>query len=137
MDKFRIWMEEFWDPLSQDRELEEHPEFLYHATTPDNVWNIIQHGFLVTNRPWYGTEQQVWPDGSTEKRSYWSPRANRIFQWVPSHQGAIIRTRLTNLFRQEGRSIEWYTRKKIPINQLEVMALDGRWIRMDAPELKQ
>jgi len=50
-------------PLSS---LPSDPAYVYHATNEDNAREIAASGWLVPHRPWYGTDQRMWPDGATE-----------------------------------------------------------------------
>jgi hypothetical protein len=54
----------------------------------------IAEGRLQTHRPGYGTEQDEWPDGSREKRSYWThdPKIARSF-YPEEGRPALIRAK--------------------------------------------
>jgi hypothetical protein len=100
--------------------------YLYHATNTYNL-NDIAAGGLRTFRPSYGTDQEAWPDGSTERRSYWTDRANVAWHFAPEDgMPVLLRTRQTSDFKRESTG-DWYARRTIPAVRLEVMLADGQW----------
>lgn len=101
--------------------------FVYHATNEDGLQGIVEAGHVKTFRPWHGTDQREWPDGSTEKRSYWSKHAGHVWQFAPEDGNpVIIRTRLSDRLRRETTG-DYYSTKKIPASDVEVMTDDGEW----------
>lgn len=113
--------------VSPDASTPSEPGFIYHATNVYHLYDIAQDGFLKPHKPWFGTEQSTWPDGSTESRSYWSTQANVVYAFAPEERpSVIIRTPWTKIFRRETTG-DVYTTKKIPVNALEVLTESG-WI---------
>jgi len=118
--------------IQPDSRTPSQPGYVYHATNVENLHSIIESGALATHRPDYGTDQDTWPDGSTEKRSYWNRNASVVWAFAPEESPAVIlRTRETSRFRQERTTGDTYTREKIAASELEVLTVDG-WIALDS-----
>ena len=101
--------------------------FLYHATSLERAYDIAVEG-LATHGPSWGTDQDVWPDGSTERRSYWNPLANLTWMFSPEGEPVILRApRDAVAFRRERGTGDFYARKKIPAEHLEIVDAEGRW----------
>ncbi len=100
----------------------------YHGTNRDNAYDIFASGAMVTHKPSFGTDQRAWPDGSTEKRSYFVPDASQAWQFTPEgSQPVILRVRRDTIsFKREGTG-DYYTTSKIPATSLEMLAADGTW----------
>jgi hypothetical protein len=92
----------------------------------ENALDIIDDGFLLTHRPEYGTDQEVWPDGSRQKRSYFSARADIVWQFAPVHgEPVILRiARSAADFRRESTG-DLYVTKKIALKHVEILTDDG------------
>lgn len=105
-----------------------NPEYFYHATNTDNLYDINDIGYLDVFSPWHGTDQDTWPDGSTEKRSYFSSTAENVWQFAPEFGAAtIIRIpRNITTFKQESTD-DVYTTNKIPAKYIEVLMSNGIW----------
>lgn len=104
--------------------------YLYHATNVERLYEIKATGFLKTFPPWFGTDQRAWPDGSREKRSYWSQTAGGVWHFAPEEgRPVVVRTKMTPIFKRESTG-DWYTTKKIPTALLEVLLGDGRWVSL-------
>lgn len=104
--------------------------WLYHATNIDSAYQIAESGSLLTHKPWHGTDQETWPDGSTQKRSYWSPRADVVWSFAPKDgQSVILRTAATKDFRREPFTGDVYTTKKVPASRIEILTDEG-WIAL-------
>lgn len=100
--------------------------YVYHATNEDRVRDIAREG-IKTHKPWDFTEQDSWPDGSTEKRSYFSRSASSVWAFAPEEGRAVIlRTRETSQFKREGTG-DIYTTKSVPASKLEVLTDEG-WV---------
>ena len=116
---------EFGEPT---RDTPSEPGFYYHATNQERARDIARAGKIVVRGPSWGTDQNVWPDGATEKRAYFSPKANVVWQFAPEEgRPAIIRVPVgAAKFRRESTS-DVYSTKPVPTTNAEVMAKDGTW----------
>lgn len=110
------------------------PGYLYHATTADRLGDIVSSGKLGTYGPSYGTDQDTWPDGSTQRRSYWThdPAIARSF-YPEEGQPSLLRTpRDAANFRREATG-DHYLTKPLPTQSLEVYAGQGAWRPLPLP----
>ena len=104
------------------------PGFVYHATNEERACDIVRDGKLKTHKPWEGTEQDTWPDGSVQKRSYHAEKADVVHSFAPE-EGApvILRTaRTAHPFQRENTG-DIFTTKPIPAKKLEI-GLDEGWM---------
>lgn len=121
--------ESFIEPSS---DLKSDPGFAYHATNIDNLFDIINEGKLKVFGPSHGTDQEAWPDGSEEGRSYWSKDASIVHSFAPSEgTPVVIRTRLTNGFKIEKGTGDLYRTSPLDANKIEVL-LDSGWVKITA-----
>ncbi len=102
--------------------------YLYHGTGLDVLLDIAQYGIRTYN-PWSGTDQSTWPDGATERRAYFAPLASQV--WAFTHPDAgrpvILRVlRRGHPFKRESTG-DWYTRKRVPPDKVEIGLADGTW----------
>lgn len=102
--------------------------WVYHGTNHVNLHDIADSGFVDTFKPWHGTEQDAWPDGSTERRSYWTRDPAQTVHFTPEGgRPVIIRTRFDpRSFRVESGTGDVYGRKRIPASAVEALVGD-RW----------
>lgn len=121
------------DFVEPSADIPSEPGYVYHATNLENLYGIIEDGKLKTHKPWYGTDQDIWPDGSTEKRSYWSPSAATTHWFVPEGgPGVLLRTPRTDAFKTERTTGDVYTTKVVPVTKIEVLTTEG-WIGLGDP----
>lgn len=114
--------------VSPDRNTPSEEGYLYHATNEDGLQGIHESGHVAVHRPWHGTDQEVWPDGSTEKRSYWSANAAGVWPFAPEEgSSVIIRHPKVAGFKKESGTGDWVTNKKVPSKQVEVLTEEG-WV---------
>ena len=115
------------NPGSFDQDTPSDEGYVYHATTLDRA-NGIHHGGLQTHRPWYGTDQGAWPDGSTERRAYFTPRASSAAQFSPEGDKPILlRVHGTkHAFKRETTG-DLYTTKPVHPRHLEALDSEGAW----------
>jgi hypothetical protein len=105
--------------------LPDEPGYMYHATNLERARPIGKEGIAV-HRPDWGTDQDVWPDGSKQLRSYWSPRASNVWQFAPE-EGApvVLRTpKEAHPFKAEGTG-DFYATKPVPPEKVEILTKDG------------
>jgi len=127
---FKDFFRDFYRP---DSNTESDPSFFYHATNEENLWDIKSSGVLEVFPPNHGTEQDSWPDGSEDNRSYWTDRASLAWQFAPElGRPVILRTPKSHLFRREAGTGDYYTSVAVPVNLLEVRAADGSWVAVSS-----
>lgn len=101
--------------------------YLYHATNEERAQDIAKDK-LRTHKPWERTDQSSWPDGSTEKRSYFSKDAGVTWQFSPEEgKPVVLRVKDTaGEFNRESTG-DIYTKKPIDSSKLEMLSEDGKW----------
>jgi 8-oxo-dGTP pyrophosphatase MutT (NUDIX family) len=106
--------------------LESEPGYLYHATNIENASDIARQG-MKTHKPWEGTEQDIWPDGATEKRSYFSPKAHAIWQFAPEYgQAVALRVHSSaGKFKTESGTGDVYSRHPVPPKHIQILTQEG------------
>lgn len=102
--------------------------FVYHATNAERLQDIAESGKLMTHKPGDFTDQDIWPDGSTEKRNYFTPTAENTWQFAPEEgQGALLRMRAdAHPIKREGTG-DLYSTKPVDAKHLEYLGADGGW----------
>ncbi len=109
-----------------DSETKSEDGYVYHATNVENAANIAQ-GKLETHKPWEFTDQGAWPDGATEKRTYWSEKADNVWQFAPEDGAPVIlRAKKTDAFTSESTG-DIFTRKPVDAKDIEILGEDGQW----------
>lgn len=133
MIEFREFLlEQFYRP---DSKLNSDSGYLYHATNVDNLEGIMSSGSLSTFSPSHGTDQDVWPDGSTQNRSYWTDKASTAWHFAPEEGSPVIlRTRTSPLFKREITG-DYYAERPIPSSLLEIKMKDGLWVPISSVRL--
>lgn len=102
-------------------------DYVYHGTNEDGLYGIQSHGHLKVHKPSHGTDQQTWPDGQTEKRSYWHHDPKVIDSFYPEEGKPILirAKRSSHSFKRE-RTGDTYTTKPIHKDNLEYHD-NGEW----------
>jgi hypothetical protein len=104
------------------------PGYVYHATNADNLAEIVASKKLKTHKPNYGTDQDSWPDMSTEARSYFGSSPENLWQFAPEYgRGVVIRTKLDARIRKESGTGDLFARQPIPSKDLEFLGEDMKW----------
>ncbi len=118
--------------MSSFKDVPSSPDHLYHATNTENLRDILESGHLRTWRPRHGTpDQREWPDGRTERRSYWISQAPHAESFVPEGgKPVLLRVRRSPSFKRESTG-DFYVNKIIPTRHLQALTSDGRWIGLD------
>jgi len=112
--------------------------YVYHGTNSYNIQNIINDGVLDTFAPDYGTEQDEWPDGGQENRSYWTsnPATTQYFT-AEGGQPVVVRTKQADTaFQQEQGTGDIYANVKIPASKIEVL-VDNKWVPLTTENRKK
>jgi hypothetical protein len=121
-------------PKKISQEINSEEGYAYHATNEERLFDIAQTGKLKTHKAHEFTDQDAWPDGSTEKRSYFSNKANIVWQFAPEEgKPVIIRTKGEGLKAESTGDI--YSTKPISSKNLEYLGEDDKWHPVD--ELKE
>ena len=107
--------------------------YLYHATNVPNAQDIAETGHVNVFAPDYGTDQDMWPDASTENRSYWTQGGGKTASSFAPEGGqpVLLRTKQTPSFKRESGTGDWYTTE--PVTEVEYLTPNG-WRRLGAPE---
>lgn len=105
------------------------PDYVYHATNTDRLHDIADSGKLNTHKPGDFTDQDSWPDGSTEKRNYFTPTAQNTYQFAPEEgHGVLLRmSKHKHPLKAERSTGDLYSTKAVPSHQLEYHGADGGW----------
>ena len=114
-------------PAKPDSKLESEEGYAYHATNLDRLHDIANTGKLNIYGPSYGTNQSMWPDRSTKKRAYFTPKAGSAWQFAPEEgTPAIVRTKSEGL-KKEGHTGDLYSEAAIGSHNLEYLGADKQW----------
>lgn len=108
---------------------ESDSNYVYHATNMDRAHDIAEEG-LKRHKPGDFTDQDVWPDGSREKRNYATPTAQNTWQFAPEGgTPTLLRIRKdAHPFKNESGTGDLYSTKDIPPEAIEYQHDDGRWL---------
>jgi hypothetical protein len=122
-------IEEAMIPISPIAGMPSENDFAYHATNLENAYEIANNG-IETHSPDYGTEQNTWPDGSTEERSYFVNNAGIAWQFAPEHGKAVLLRIPMNavIFKHESTG-DVYATKTIPADKIEIHTKHG-WVNI-------
>jgi hypothetical protein len=116
-----------WD-LGKQNDVPSEEGYVYHATNADRLQEIADSGSLKTHRPDYGTEQDRWPDGSSDKRSYFTRRADHAWQFAPEEgRGVIVRMKENPKFHSVESTGDVYATQTINSRHLEYLDASGTW----------
>ena len=134
----------FWKPDTDQypsheewKALQGSGEHLYHATNLDNALEISRDA-LRTFRPWHGTDQRHWPDGSREKRSYFSHEPAISYSFAPEEgKPVLLRTKRNKHFKRESTGDFYLEGKKLLPHMLEILTKEGWKGLASKPESKQ
>lgn len=97
-------------------------DHMFHITSKHNLHDIAREG-LKTHKPWHGTDQESWPDGSREKRNYFSAKEEHTHAFGPEarhEDNVVLRVHKTNHpFRREGYTGDHYSTKTVHPKHIE------------------
>jgi hypothetical protein len=114
--------------LSFKQFLLESCDYMYHATNDYNLSDIIDSKKIKIHKPSHGTDQDCWPDGSCNKRSYWTHSPEIAKSFHPSEgKPVLLRAKKSDhQFKRESVTGDHYLEKSIPTKNIE-MFHDGSW----------
>ncbi len=117
------------EPSHEWTSLPGEPGYYYHATSDTNLHDIRDSGHLQTYGPSHGTDQNVWPDGGGERRSYFAESPKIASSFTPENgKPVILRVpREAANFRRESGTHDIYSRGTIGAGKLEFYGKDGSW----------
>lgn len=100
--------------------------YVYHATNLDNAENI-QQASLRPHKPWHGTDQDAWPDGSKASRSYFTDKPSTAWMFAPAFgRPVLLRINRSRQFKKESGTGDLYLEKlNVPPHRIEVYTKDG------------
>jgi hypothetical protein len=116
-------------PLKVTGPMPSEPGYVYHVTNAERLQDIANTGKLFTHKPDAYTDQDVWPDGSREKRNYFTPSAENTWQFAPEEgDAALLRMRREHHpIRAESGTGDLYSTKPVPASKLEYHGEDRNW----------
>jgi hypothetical protein len=97
--------------------------YYYHATNMNNLHDMLDSGYMEIFDPWHGTDQETGPDGSTEKRAYFSSDIRHIWSFAPV-EGKAVALRVpknATVFKKERYTNDIYTTRPIDISYIEYL----------------
>jgi ADP-ribose pyrophosphatase YjhB (NUDIX family) len=104
-------------------------EHLYHTTSRDNLDDIAANG-LEPHGPDFRGEQDAWPDGGDEKRVYFASRPGGALSFS-ERDHVLLRVKSEPVkakgLKAEFPDSDYYTRKKVAPEHIEVLQDDGSW----------
>ena len=102
--------------------------YVYHGTNKERALDIAETGNLETHRPLEHTDQEMWPDGKTEKRSYFTKNAGTAYQFTPEGgDPVLLRMKQDPTVHKTESTGDLYSTKKIPSDRLEILDESGLW----------
>ena len=99
--------------------------YVYHATNEERAGDIAKEG-MKRYRPHIFTDQETWPDGSKERRNYFTPTAVNTWQFAPE-EGAPVLLRVksdAHPFKRESTG-DVYSIKDVPASKIEALTEQG------------
>lgn len=101
--------------------------YVYHITNRDRAIQIKETGELRPHEPWDFTEQDTWPDSSTNPRSYFSSSPNLEHFAPPEGEPVLLRKQLTPDVKEERWTGDLYSERASPAAEIEFRDVDGTW----------
>lgn len=113
--------------LEPDTDIPHQAGYVYHATNEERLHDIADSG-LQTHKPREYTDQSAWPDGSVEKRSYFTPNPNSAYQFSPEEgKPVLLRMQQDPAIHKPESTGDIYAKKTIPAQKLQVLGDDNQW----------
>ncbi len=104
------------------------PGYVYHATNDERLRDILASGKLKTHKPGDFTDQDMWPDGTVEKRAYFGKSPENLWQFAPEEgTPVVLRTKHNpETFKRESTG-DIFTKKPVSAKDIEFLGDDGKW----------
>jgi hypothetical protein len=99
--------------------------YAYHVTNEERLGEIAEAGELSTHEPSAYTDQDVWPDGSEEKRAYFA--AHPLTQFAPEEGAPVVIRMPRGALKTERGTGDLYSTKPISTDRLEYLHQSGQW----------
>ena len=110
--------------LEKSRASEPSDGYHYHATNSHNAADIA-HDKLRTHKPWHGTDQNAWPDGSTEKRAYFAPGEGKEHFTPEGGKPTMLRVHHSKADFHRESTGDTYVKKPIDSKHVEIKTEAG------------
>lgn len=105
--------------------------YAYHVTNAERLREIAEDGKLRAHRPDDFTDQEMWPDGSTERRVYLGDSNVNFLSFAPEDgTPVIIRTNNTSGLKREGTTGDFIHTGDMSTEGFEYLDQDGRWHKL-------
>ena len=114
------------ETVSPDTTTPSEPGYVYHATNIERALDIAVAG-LKTHRPWAYTDQSTWPDGKTEGRVYFTPRASVAWQFAPEEGRSVLLRVPSTLAKAGDGTGDLFANRAVPAAKIEILTTDG-WV---------
>lgn len=119
------------EPLTHNewKSLPADPDYVYHATSAENARDIANDG-LLTHDPSFGTEDQdEWPDGIVEDRSYFIDTPSKARSFAPAEgKPVLLRVRRDAVPLKRESTGDFYTTKPVAPDAVTIVTADKRWV---------
>ena len=119
------------------QKVESDPNYVYHATNVERANDIAEGGKLNTHKPHEFTDQEVWPDGKTEKRNYFTSDAKNTWQFAPE-EGKPVLLRVKKEDHPFKREItgDIYSTKPVDASKIEYLNSNNQWTTLKSDTSK-
>jgi hypothetical protein len=115
--------------MEVNKALDGESGYMYHATNLERAEEIANSGIRRHKADEF-TDQTTWPDGSVERRNYFTPTAKNTWQFAPE-EGMPVLLRVkqdTHPFKAERGTGDYYSVQDVPPSKIEYLSDDGRWL---------
>jgi hypothetical protein len=124
--------------LGKQHDIPSEAGYAYHATNAERAKEIAESGGMRTHKPWEHTDQSAWPDGSTEKRIYFTPQASSAWQFAPEEgKSVLLRVKQDAAKLKAEGTGDLYTQKPIHHKNVEILGDDKQWHSLSELNEKQ
>ena len=115
-------------PAILKAEMESDTGYVYHATNQERLHEIADSGKLNTHKPHEFTDQDAWPDGSIQKRAYFSKNAGIVWSFAPEDgTPVIVRAKSDPSLSYERSTGDIYSTRPVSAGKLEYLGEDKQW----------
>lgn len=112
-------------PHESWRDLEADPAYAYHATNLERAGDVAGSR-LKPHGPSHGTDQEAWPDGSTDKRIYFTDKPATAWQFAPEDgRPALLRVARSSVKLKKESTGDLYLTKSVSAGNIEMLTTEG------------